>query len=235
MSKITPSQTPPLTYADLLSRVSIFASLHPAQLSTLAAGAQKLRYQRGECFVEQGVADQTLYVVITGKASVVAWDTKGQDMILATLGPGDTIGEMSILDGKPSSANVVAEVQTDVLVLSQQALLQCLKNNHDAALCMMRNLVARLRKADEKIKSLGLLDVYDRVVRYLFELAVQNTDGRYEIASKVSKQTMAKHVGASREMVSKVFKNLEKTGVIILRPDGSLLLRDPSPGLYQPA
>jgi CRP/FNR family transcriptional regulator, cyclic AMP receptor protein len=228
MSTITPPKLTTLSHADLLARVPLFSSLKQEQLAVLAANTKKQRYKRGEVLLKQGETSQALYVMVVGRASVIARDSQGKEIILASVKQGDYLGEMSVLDGMPHSADVVVDIQTDVLILGRSELLACLKDSPTASISMMRELVGRLRRADEKIESLALMDVYGRVARVLLDMATKNQDGTWSIKSKISKQTVAKMIGASREMVSKVFKTLEQKGVITPLADGSFNIQDRS-------
>ena len=134
-------------------------------------------------------------------------------VILATLQPGDYIGEMSMIDNQPHSATVEAEIQTDVLVLGRKEFTRCLPENATMAYAVMQGLVRRLRHADQKIGSLALMGVYGRVANVLLESAAAD-EGRLIIREKLSRQDIAKMVGASREMVSRVMKDLEERGFI---------------------
>ena len=91
---------------------------------------------------------------------------------------------------------------------------------------IMRGLVQRLRHAYRKIESLALMDVYGRVARSLIEFAVDDGQGNLKIRDKISRQDLAKMVGASREMVSRVMKDLEERGFVQTQPDGSMLVKD---------
>jgi CRP/FNR family cyclic AMP-dependent transcriptional regulator len=101
-----------------------------------------------------------------------------------------------------------------MLRISRGAFLNCLKDNFDAAMLIIRNLVKRLREADRKIESLALIDVYGRVARLLIEMAQQQPDGQWVIERAPPKQEIARMIGASREMVSRVVKDLNDKGVI---------------------
>ena len=120
----------------------------------------------------------------------------------------------------------MAEIQTDALILGRHEFARCLPENSSMAYAVMKGLVQRLRHADRKIESLALMDVYGRVARTLLEFSTLDTDGRAVIRDKVSRQDLAKMVGASREMVSRVMKDLEERGFIETREDGSLLVKD---------
>jgi CRP-like cAMP-binding protein len=153
-------------------------------------------------------------------------DSRGREVILATLQPGDYIGEMSLIDDEPHSATVRTEIQTDVLMLDRDAFSRCLPENSSMSYNIMRGLVQRLRHADRKIESLALMDVYGRVARSLIEFAVDDGQGNLKIRDKISRQDLAKMVGASREMVSRVMKDLEERGFVQTQPDGSMLVKD---------
>ena len=211
---------------ELIRRVPLFSMLTPAQGESVAAAVVKRRYKRGEAIVEQGKQSNALSIILTGRARVIATDARGREVILATMRPGDYIGEMSLIDNEPHSATVLAEIQTDVLILGRAEFARCLPENGSMAYAVMNGLVQRLRHADRKIESLALMDVYGRVARALLEFSVTDTDGNVIIRDKVSRQDLAKIVGASREMVSRVMKDIEERGFIETRSDGSMLVRE---------
>ncbi|MFT4242366.1 MAG: Crp/Fnr family transcriptional regulator [Acidovorax sp.] len=215
-----------LSNLDLLRRVPLFSLLTAAQAEVISDAVIKRRFKRGEALVEQGRKSDALFILLTGRARVVNADGRGREVILATLGPGDYLGEMSIIDNEPHSATVRAEVQTDVLVLGRAEFARCLTENASMSLVVMRGLVKRLRYADRKIESLALLDVYGRVARALLEFAVPDTQGQPVIKEKISRQDLAKMVGASREMVSRVMKDLEERRFIEVLPSGATVLKE---------
>ena len=215
-----------LSNLDLLRRVPLFSLLTVTQAEVISGAVTKQRYKRGEVLVEQGQKSNALAILLTGRARVVSADSRGREVILATLGPGDYIGEMSIIDNEPHSATAQAEVQTDVLLLGRADFARCLAENASMSLVVMRGLVKRLRHADRKIESLALLDVYGRVAHALLEFAVQDAHGQWIIREKISRQDLAKMVGASREMVSRVMKDLEERAFIQTLPSGVTLLKE---------
>lgn len=211
---------------ELIRRVPLFSTLTASQAEAVAQAVVKSRFKRGESIVEQGKKSDSLAIILTGRARVVTTDTRGREVILATLQPGDYIGEMSLIDNEPHSATVRAEVATDVLVLGRLEFARCLPDNSSMAYAVMKGLVQRLRHADRKIESLALMDVYGRVARALLECAMVDADGNAVIRDKVSRQDLAKMVGASREMVSRVMKDLQARGFIETHQDGSMLVKD---------
>ena len=214
-----------LTNLDLIRRVPLFAMLTPAQAELLADAVAKHRFKRGQVIVEQGKKSDALYIILSGRARVLMTDRKSREVILATLQPGDYIGEMSMIDNQPHSATVEAEIQTDVLVLGRKEFTRCLPENATMAYAVMQGLVRRLRHADQKIGSLALMGVYGRVANVLLESAVAD-DGRLVIRDKLSRQDIAKMVGASREMVSRVMKDFEEQGFIQTLDGGAILVNE---------
>ena len=215
-----------LTNLDLIRRVPLFAMLTQPQAESLAGAVGKKRFKRGEFIVEQGKRFGSLFIILAGRARVVVTDRRDREVILATMHPGDYVGEMSLIDHEPHSATVEAEVQTDALVLGGEDFTRCLLENTTTMTAVMKGLVQRLRAADRKIESLALMNVYGRVANVLLDSAVPNLDGVRIIRDKISRQDIAKMVGASREMVSRVMKDFEEQGFIEARDDGSLIVKE---------
>ena len=213
-----------LSNLDLIRRVPLFSLLTNDQAQSIADSVVKRRYRRGEIIVEHGRKSNALYILLTGRARVLTSDSRGREVILAVLQSGDYVGE-SLIDNEPHSATVRAEVQTDMLVLGRAEFARCLPENSSLSYAILRGLVQRLRNADRQIESLALLDVYGRVARSLLDMAEQEGDTLL-IRNKVSRQDMAKIVGASREMVSRVMKDLEERGVIHTQENGSVIIKE---------
>jgi CRP/FNR family cyclic AMP-dependent transcriptional regulator len=211
---------------ELIRRVPLFSVLTAAQAASVADTVVKRRFKRGEPIVEQGKKSNALSIILTGRARVVTTDSRGREVILATMHPGDYVGEMSLIDNEPHSATVRAEIQTDALILGRLEFARCLPENSSMAYAVLKGLVQRLRHADRQIESLALMDVYGRVARALLEFASEDGTGNAVIRDKVSRQDLAKMVGASREMVSRVMKDLEERGFIETREDGSVLVKE---------
>ncbi len=214
-----------LSNLDLIRRVPLFSLLTNDQAQSIADSVVKRRFRRGEIVVEHNRKSNALFILLNGRARVLTSDSRGREVILAVLQPGDYVGEMSLIDNEPHSATVRAEVQTDMLILGRPEFARCLPENSSLSYAIMRGLVSRLRQADRQIESLALLDVYGRVARTLLDMAEQSGE-QLLIRNKVSRQDMAKIVGASREMVSRVMKDLEERGVIETQENGSVVIKE---------
>ena len=214
-----------LSNLELIRRVPLFALLNSAQAEWVAQAVHKRRFKRGEVMVEQGQKSDSLAILLSGRARVFTTDSRGREVILATLQAGDCIGEMSLIDGQPHSATVRTEAQADALLLGRSEFLRCLHEDFSMAQAVMESLVHRLRHADQKIESLALMDVYGRVARVLMDAAVENDQEQWIVREKISRQDLAKMVGASREMVSRVMKDLEERGYVQNLAQGGMCIR----------
>ena len=215
-----------LSHAELIRRVPLFTMITSDQSILLSEAVTKRRYKRGEAMVEQGAHANALVLILAGRARVVMTDRQLREVILATLRPGDYLGEMSLIDSEPHSASVVAEIQTDTLVLGRSEFERCLNDHAPMAQAVMRGLVLRLRQANEKISSLALLNVYERVAKVLMGYAIPSGDKKLVIRDKMSRQDIAKMVGASREMVSRVMRDFEEQGFIEISEGGLMMLTE---------
>jgi CRP/FNR family cyclic AMP-dependent transcriptional regulator len=208
----------------LLRNVPLFAGLDEAQLSVLARVIVRTSFGRNTTIIRAGDPTDMLYVVINGRVKVLLSDDQGREVILSLLGPGEVFGEMGLLDDSPRSANVVTQEPCELLSISKADFKRSLAENSELSLMVMRGLVKRLREADRKIGSLALMDVYGRVARLLLEMA-EDIDGEKVVVKKLSKQDIAKMIGASREMVSRVMKDLQLGGYLEVR-GRSIVLRN---------
>ncbi|HEY7674917.1 MAG TPA: cyclic nucleotide-binding domain-containing protein [Burkholderiales bacterium] len=216
---------PPASVSMLLLRnVPLFSALPENQLALLVKEVSRKSYPRGSAIIAAGDTTDSLYVVISGRLKVMISDDEGREVILAILGPNEFFGEMGLIDDHPRSASVVAIEPCEVLALLKRDFKKCLEENFEMAMTVMRNLVKRLREADQKIGSLALMDVYGRVARLLLEVA-ETIDGQKVVTKKLAKQDIAKMIGASREMVSRVMKDLQTGGYIEMR-GSTIVLRD---------
>ena len=197
----------------ILKSVPLFSSFTDSQLGQLLSCVQHRSYPRNAFILRAGEETDALYIILSGRVKVLIPDEEGHEVILSVIGPHEFFGEMGLLDELPRSASVETLESCDMLRLSKAGFTGILKDNFELAMLIMRNLVRRLREADRKIESLALIDVYGRVARLLIDLA-ENMDGKWIVERAPPKQEIARMIGASREMVSRVVKDLQKKGLI---------------------
>ena len=197
----------------VLKSVPLFAAFTDQQIKTLLSYVQHRSYARNVYVMQAGDETDSIYVLLSGKAKVLINDEQGHEVILGYMGAQDFFGEMGILDDQPRSASVYTLEACEMLRLSKDGFMSCLKENTEVAMLVIRNLVRRLRAADRKIESLALVDVSGRVARILLDIA-EEIDGRLVVQRTPAKQDIARQIGASREMVSRVVKDLEQRGLL---------------------
>ena len=208
----------------VLKAVPLFASFPEEQLRMLTTMVSRRSAARGTTIMAGGDATDSLYIVLSGRLKVMMSDADGKEVILSILGPGEFFGEMGLIDDEPRSASVVTIEACELLSIAKRDFKKCMAENFEMTQNVMRGLVRRLREADRKIGSLALLDVYGRVARLLLDMA-ENVDGEKIVTKRLPKQDIAKMIGASREMVSRVMKDLQMGGYIEMR-GSNIVLRD---------
>ena len=210
--------------ASVLKSVPMFGSFPEEQLRALATLVVRRNVSRGSVVMAEGDPIDSLYIVVSGRLKVMMGEADGKEVILGILGPGEIFGEMGLIDDSPRSANVVTIEACELLQIAKRDFKKCLAENFEMAMAVMRGLVKRLRDADRKIGSLALLDVYGRVARLLLDMS-ENVDGQKMVTKRLPKQDIAKMIGASREMVSGVMRDLEMSGYFETR-GSTIVLRD---------
>jgi len=208
----------------ILKAVPLFSTFPEEQLRTLATMVTRRSVPRSSTVMASGDPTDSLYIVLSGRLKVMMSDAEGKEVILSILGPGEFFGEMGLIDDSPRSATVIAIEPCELLAIAKRDFKKCLAENSEMAMAVMRGLVRRLREADRKIGSLALLDVYGRVARLLLDMS-ENVEGEKVVTKRLPKQDIAKMIGASREMVSRVMKDLQMGGYIEVR-GSNIVLRD---------
>ncbi len=197
----------------LLQNIPLFAGLPEAQLDHIAKMAVLRQVPRHKTIVFVGAKTDSLFVIVSGSAKVLNRDAEGREVILSMLEAGECFGEMGLIDDSPRSADVVANEACELLVISKADFTRALSENTELCLNIKKSLVLRLREANHKIESLALMDVYGRVAKLLLDNS-EKENGVRIVKRKITKLDMAKMVGASREMVSRVMKDLEHRGFV---------------------
>jgi CRP-like cAMP-binding protein len=208
---------------EILRRVPLFESLSEPDLQSFAELVRERSYPKGSVIVFEDDPGDALYVVAAGQVKVVLVAEDGREVILSVLGPGNFFGEMAILDEGPRSAHVIAMEESNLLILRRDDFYGRLRAMPEVAISLLKEISRRLRRADEKIGSLVLLDVNGRLAHLLLRLADEEQGDR--ITRRLTHHTIAQMIGSSRETVSRAMRVLVERSVIeVTRSD--ILLRD---------
>lgn len=186
--------------------------LTEGELRTLSGEGVVKTFPKHAVIVNEGDETDSLYVILSGRVKVFLSDEAGKEIVLGTQGPGEYFGEM-VLDGRPRSASVMTLESSRFAVVPKQKFREFLRTHPDFSVHLIEKLIRRTRALTESVKSLALMDVYGRVARLLLELATEE-EGKLVINEKLTQQDIANRVGASREMISRIFKDLSSGGYI---------------------
>ena len=177
----------------------------------------------GEIIFRKDDPGDSLYVILSGQVKVVLIGEDGREVILSVLGQGEFFGEMALIDDEPRSAHVIAMEDSGLIVLRREDFQILMTQSPAIALALLKELSRRLRRVDEKVGSLVLLDVNGRVARLILEMA--DEEGGERITRRLTHHTIAQMIGSSRETVSRTMRDLvEKGWIAVSRKD--ITIRD---------
>ena len=200
-------------------------TLSDADLMAVGSHGISRSYPKNTIIVTEGDETDSLYVILEGRVKVFVSDGEGHDMVLSTQGPGEYFGEM-MLDEGPRSASIMTLEPSRFLVVAKGDFRDFVMKNPAFALNLIEKLIGRARTLTASVKSLALMDVYGRVARLLLELA-EETGGKLSIPQRLTQQDIASRIGASREMVSRILKDLSTGGYLTQSRSGIMLHRKP--------
>ena len=196
----------------------------PESLRTLVARGEPRRYRKGTLLIQEGEHGDTLYIVLSGRVKAFSVDERDREIVYGVYGPGEYLGEMS-LDGGPRSASVITLEATACAVVTRQTLREHIAANPEFAFELLARVIHRARVATQSARSMALLDVYGRVVQLLQELTVQQSNGERVIERPPTHREIAGRVGCSREMVSRLLKDLSKGGYLVSESGRTLIAK----------
>jgi CRP/FNR family transcriptional regulator, cyclic AMP receptor protein len=201
--------------------------LPPPLLEAIAKGATVRAFPKNAIIVNEGDETDSLYVIMSGRARVYVSNPQGREVQLNLIGPGEYFGEIT-LDGGPRSASVMAAEDCRCAIVKRGELLTLVEKEPHFALHMVRKLASRVRDLTENVRSLALMDVYGRVARLLLELA-EERNGRLVVEEPLTHKDIASRVGASREMISRIFSDLTAGGYVGKEDGRLVIMRKPPP------
>ena len=190
---------------------ALIASLADPGIRALAALGRVRSYPKQALIIHEGDAADTVFIVLAGRVRVFSSADDGRDVILDVLGSGEIVGEMA-LDGSPRSASIMTMEATTVALIDAATLRERLKSDLDLAMLLVTELLGRLRKTSQVVKRLALGDVYERLSVVLNEELLRSPTARS--IEGLTQQDLADRIGASRDMVNRIFRELERGGYV---------------------
>ncbi|MDQ5896988.1 MAG: family transcriptional regulator, cyclic receptor protein [Pseudomonadota bacterium] len=193
-------------------------------MAALARQSGLRRFRKGVLLIQEGDVSDTVYLLLSGQVKVYAAAANGREITFGLHGPGALVGEMS-LDGGPRSASAVTTEPTLAGVVTRAMLLEHMRLHPEFALEMLMTVIARARSATRDARDLALVDSYGRLSRLFETMARPADNGQCCIEGRLTHSEIASRIGCSREMVSRLLKDLERGGYIAQGPQQLTLLR----------
>lgn len=192
-------------------------------LRAIAASGVVRKFPKNTVLINEGDQNDSLYIILSGKVKVFASNQAGKEVVIDFHGAGEYVGEMT-LDGSPRSASVITIEPTSAAVVSRAHFREFILAHPDFALHLIEKLIQRMRRTTDNMKSLALSDVYGRLVRLLNSLAT-SVEGRSVVAEKLTQQDIAERIGSSRDMISRLMKDLVAGGYLALEDRTIVILK----------
>ncbi len=208
--------------AALLGRTRLFGTLHHNVHASLARLAVPRTYDKGQLIFFEGDAGDSMYVVADGSVKLFLNSLQGDEIVLVTVQPAETFGELAVLDGAPRSASAAALEPTTLIAITRTALLDVMSDHRELGERVLSSIGGLLRRLTEQTADLVFLDLPGRVAKLLARIATErgrDENGDIVVDLGVTQSDLARMVGGSRQSVNQALKDLERTGAISL--DGS--------------
>ncbi len=220
-----------MSHVSFLRQVPLFESLNDPEIDALSELTFTRTFAKETVIILAEEEGNTLFIIKKGQVKVSIVSEEGREVILSLLGAGAVFGELSLLDGKPRSANVVATEDTELMTLRRPDFIQLICKTPQIATALLAELASRLRKTDRQIESLALLDVTSRISETLLQLASEQgieSEKNVVIRNRPTHQELANMSGTTRETVSRVLKQLESQGYIMSKGRQLIILHEAS-------
>lgn len=209
---------------ETLCGTALFTGLTITEIEELVAFASVRRYKARTVIMEKGDSANAVYIILDGHVRIFAQGDEDKEVTLNELGAGQYFGELALITDEPRCASAVTTCDTRLLMVPKPQFKEFLATTPDAALRMIHCLAGKVRELTRDVERLALQDVYGRVVSILSERAVES-EGR-RVTGPLTQQELANLVGASREMISRIFKDLKKGDYIALDGKRIVLKRE---------
>jgi CRP/FNR family transcriptional regulator, cyclic AMP receptor protein len=198
-----------------VTEATFLDALGPDDRAHLLGAGRRRQLRRGSTLFSEGDLADSAHLLIRGRVKVVASGADGRPTLLAVRGPGDLVGELSVIDGEPRSAAAVALDDVEVVVIPRQEILRAIAERHGVALTLIAQLSRRLRDADRKRVEFAEQDALGRVTARLLELADRfgEPDGEgVRIGIALTQEEIAGWTGSSREAVARALRTMRERG-----------------------
>ena len=193
-------------------------------LVALVERGEVRRYRKGTLLIQEGDVGDTVFIILSGRLRAYSAGENYREVTYGVYGPGEYIGELN-LDGGPRSASVITLEACQCAVVTRRTLERFIADRPEFAFELLAKGIRRVRAMTMSVRQLALNDVYGRLKLLLVSLAVAQPGGTLRLGERITHQEMANRLGCSREMVSRLMKDLERGGYIALDAGHYVLAR----------
>ncbi len=213
-----------------LTNVALFQGLEPEQMSRVSGSLYRKSYEAGKMIITEGQPGEVIYIILSGTVKVFVTQLDGSDVIIAILGAGDTVGEMSMMDSAGRNASAIVMEPSDIMWMNRSDFQYCIDTFPVISQNLVRILIDRLRLSTEQIQSFASLNVNGRVARQILAFArkygQEEENGKTLIPIRLPQNEIAELVGASRKRVNQIMVQLKNQGLVSVDPDYKITIHD---------
>jgi CRP/FNR family cyclic AMP-dependent transcriptional regulator len=199
----------------MLEKVSLFDGLSPEALAKIESRAVARNYPRNAVVISEGDEATSMFIIVSGSVKIYHTEEDGNETVHNVQGPETHFGELALVDDAPRSASVMTQEASRLLVLSKAAFKECLEESPEVGYHLIQALARQVRRLTETLNSMRL-DVYGRIRTLFMSLAVER-DGVLMVDQPMTQQDIANRIASSREMVSRVLKEVTDGGYIAVQ------------------
>jgi CRP-like cAMP-binding protein len=202
-----------------LANNDVFGALAPEEMEALFSYGITARYPSGATIFEKGSPGDSIMVVLAGRVRISNVLSQGKEAILNLLEPGDVLGEIAFLDGKPRSADAIAIEPCEMFVLRRRELTPFLETHPAVTLRLVELLCVRLRRLTDIFEEVMFLNAVPRIARFLLRYAEEHgtrRGGAVSLGPRLPQGEVGSHVGLSRESVNRVLQHFREIGVVAI-------------------
>lgn len=215
-------------HTELLRSISLFSELSEDEVNSIHGVARARSYKAKEMVVQQTDPGGDMFVIVSGHLKVVSSDPEGRDTALGIMAPGEIFGEVSLLDGSPRSATIIALEPCELLIIERSAFLRLLETMPSISIKLLGVLAQRLRRLTERAEDIAFLNVSKRLAKAIVKLADEYGQAHGDavrVSFRLSQQEMGDLVGATRESANKHIRIWEQAG-LVAQESGRLIILD---------
>lgn len=197
-----------------LSDISIFTGLSEHELQVIAKVASIQQFDRNHHLITESDVTDTLYLLLSGEVQIFLSDMDGKEFILSTMREGDYFGELALLDEEKRAASAITTTKCTIITIKSTDFKEILSQYPTIYPVLIKNLVSIIRKNTENVRLLALTDVYGRFRKLMNDNSIDIL-GIKRVSTQMTQQDIANRIGASREMVARILRELAKGGYIV--------------------